>query len=241
MRADNFFDHSFGTSYFSCWSNPKCITDGAWESQKAGAGAVVFDPDSGRLSVSEIKVPDELVNLWLSDTGDQIISQIEMFAALCTRCKFSERLVNRVDISWIDNESAKFACIKGTSTSFSMQPLCRVMQQIEIEKPSTIWYERVASHSNPGDRPPRQQTDRASALFNSNVEAAWVPPTNLVDAIVMLHNNPYGVIHALLTGEQTSATNTNKGEYPSSQKVRVSSQLLLRFSSEICQRYIRPV
>ena len=70
------------------------FTDGAWESQNAGAGAVVFDPDSGRLSVSEIKVPDELVNLWLSDTGDQIISQIEMFAALGTRCKFSERLVN---------------------------------------------------------------------------------------------------------------------------------------------------
>ena len=187
------------------------FTDGAWESQKASAGAVVFDPDNGKLSVFEIKVPDALVDLWLSDTGEQIISQIEMFAALCTRCKFSDRLFNRMGIAWIDNESAKYSCIKGTSTSFSMQALCRVMQQLEIERPSTMWYERVASHSNPGDLPSRQQVEQASALFNATVEAAWVPPANLVDAIIMLHENPYGVIHALLTGEQTSATNTKRG------------------------------
>lgn len=93
MRADNFFDQSLAPRTFRAGATQNALlmfTDGAWESQNAGAGAVVFDPDSGRLSVSEIKVPDELV----SDTGDQIISQIEMFAALGTRCKFSERLVN---------------------------------------------------------------------------------------------------------------------------------------------------
>ena len=91
MRADNFFDHSLAPRTFRAGATQNALlmfTDGAWESQNAGAGAVVFDPDSGRLSVSEIKVPDE------PDTGDQIISQIEMFAALGTRCKFSERLVN---------------------------------------------------------------------------------------------------------------------------------------------------
>ena len=106
----------------------------------------------------------------------RVFGEGKLFSENSARCKFSERLFNRMGIAWIDNESAKYSCVKGTSTSFSMQALCRVMQQLEIERPSTMWYERVASHSNPGDLPSRQQVEQASALFNATVEAAWVPP-----------------------------------------------------------------
>ena len=134
-----------------------------------------------------------------------------MFALLCVRFKYADRLHNRVGISWIDNESAKFACIRGTSLSHSMLVLCRVLQQIEVEKPSSVWYERVSSHSNPGDMPSRSQNERASNLFSAQAELSWVPPSELVDAIMMLHEKPYGVVHNLFKGEQTSATNTKQG------------------------------
>ena len=120
------------------------------------------------------------------------------------------------------NESAKYACIKGTSHSFSMQVLCRVMQQLEVEKPTSLWYERVASHSNPGDMPSRNQTDSAARIFNATSEAVWFPPANLVEAIIMLHQSPYGVVHTPLTGEQTSATNTNPGGNTPAVKKRAS-------------------
>ena len=174
------------------------FTDGAWEDGKASAGAVIFDPDCNKISCFEIAVPNELVKLWISETGDQIISQIEMFAMLAVRYKLSHRLLNRTGISWIDNESAKYACIKGTSTSFSMQVLCRVLQQIELEEPSSIWYERVASHSNPGDLPSRHQNELAAKLYNAISEAVWVPPSSIVEAIISLHHKPFGVLHTLL-------------------------------------------
>ena len=184
------------------------FTDGAWESGVAGAGAVVYDPSSNRTSSFEIEVPKKLVDLWVSETGDQIISQIEMFALVCVRFKYADRLHNRVGISWIDNESAKYACIKGTSLSHAMLVMCRVLQQLEAESPSSVWYERVASHSNPGDLPSRGQNGRAAKLFSAFEESKWAPPSQLVNAIVMLHEKTYGVVHTLLSGEQTSATNT---------------------------------
>ena len=198
------------------------FTDGAWEAGKATAGAVIYDPDTQVTSCFEIAVPEKLVNLWTEETGEQIISQVEMFSMLCIRYKYASRMWNRVGISWIDNESAKYACIKGTSHSFSMQVLCRVMQQLEVEKPTSLWYERVASHSNPGDMPSRNQTDSAARIFNATSEAVWFPPANLVEAIIMLHQSPYGVVHTLLTGEQTSATNTNPGGNTPAVKKRAS-------------------
>ena len=57
----------------------------------------------------------------------------------------------------------------------------------------------------------RNQVKRASKLFSANAEGKWVPPSNLVDAIIMLHEKPDGVVHTLFKGEQTSATNTKQG------------------------------
>ena len=187
------------------------FTDGAWESGRAGAGAVIYDPCGSNACCFEIEVPEKLIKLWVLETGEQIISQIEMFALMCVRYRYAARLHDRVGISWIDNESAKYACIKGTSLSHSVLVMCRVLQQIEAERPSSVWYERVSSHSNPGDLPSRNQVKRASKLFSANAESKWVPPTNLVDAIIMLHEKPYSVVHTLFKGEQTSATNTKQG------------------------------
>eukprot|EP00434_Breviolum_minutum_P039685 symbB.v1.2.035248.t2/scaffold4699.1/size36177/2 len=187
------------------------FTDGAWEAGTAGAGAVIYDPCVDTTCCFEIEVPQKLIDLWISETGEQIISQIEMFALVCVRFRYATRLHNRVGISWIDNESAKYACIKGTSLSPSMLVMCRVLQQIEAEKPSSVWYERVSSHSNPGDMPSRKQNIRASKLFSAQAESVWVPPSELVDAIFMLHEKPFGVVHTLFKGEQTSATNTKQG------------------------------
>ena len=187
------------------------FTDGAWEAGTAGAGAVIYDPCVDTTCCFEIEVPQKLIDLWISETGEQIISQIEMFALVCVRFRYATRLHNRVGISWIDNESAKYACIKGTSLSPSMLVMCRVLQQIEAEKPSSVWYERVSSHSNPGDMPSRKQNIRASKFFSAQAESVWVPPSELVDAIFMLHEKPFGVVHTLFKGEQTSATNTKQG------------------------------
>ena len=103
------------------------FTDGAWEDGKASGGGVVFFPELKEGFVFEIQVPRRLVDLWLQEVGDQLIGQIEMIAFVAVRAHFAKALTNRLVVAWLDNEAARFACIKGTSGSFSLQVLARVL------------------------------------------------------------------------------------------------------------------
>lgn len=114
------------------------FTDGAWEDQKASGGAVTYNPLSGEALVFEVEIPTELVRLWLEEVGDQLISQIEFFVYLVLRFHCRDVLLNRLGIAWIDNEAARYVAIKGSSDSFSLMSMSRVLQQVELEKPSSV-------------------------------------------------------------------------------------------------------
>lgn len=157
------------------------FTDGAWESGRASAGAFIHDSSTGYSTTFAVDFLEKLVSLWLEDVGDQVISQVEMFAFLCVRFKYHARLSNRVAVAWIDNQAAKYACIKGTSQSFSLQVMCRVLQQLEVEDPSAIWYDRVASFSNPSDLASRGREHDAAKMFNALLEPIWTPPKILLE------------------------------------------------------------
>ena len=178
------------------------FTDGAWESGKASGGAVTYDTLTGEAAVFSVHIPEDLVAVWLQDVGDQLISQIEFFVYLALRYSLAEQLCNRLGIAWIDNEAARFVAIKGSSQSFSMVALCRVLQQIELERPSSIWLERVASFSNPSDMPSRDQVELAAKLFNARATEELRVPDQLVSAITSLHGNPYATLNALFHGGQ---------------------------------------
>jgi len=178
------------------------FTDGAWESGQASAGAVVYDPCKDETTVFEVIVPPKLVQLWLQDVGEQIICQIEMFAYATVRYKLHSCLHNKVGIAWIDNDPARYAILKGTSDSFSLRALCRVNQQIELETPSSVWYERVSSYSNPSDGPSRKLVSETASLLCATECTAWVTPDHLVQAIMDLHEKPLSLLYALTNGGQ---------------------------------------
>ena len=182
----------------SSFSPPMLIfTDAAWDDGKASAGAVLYDPIPAQAFVFEIAVPSDLQAMWLEDVGDQIVTQLEFFAYLAVRVEFAAKLTNRLAISWIDNEAARVACIKGNSQSFSLQSLTRVLQQVELEKPSLVWYERVASHSNPSDMPSRGKAAAAAQLFSAQPLAELQCSRKIVDAIKELHNKPFSLLPEL--------------------------------------------
>ena len=157
---------------------------------------------AGEAMVFSVHIPEDLVAVWLQDVGDQLISQIEFFVYLALRYSLAEQLCNRLGIAWIDNEAARFVAIKGSSQSFSMVALCRVLQQIELERPSSIWLERVASFSNPSDMPSRDQVELAAKLLNARSTDELRVPDQLVSAITSLHRDPYATLNALFQGGQ---------------------------------------
>ena len=188
------------------FKNPFLIfTDGAWESGKATGGAVTYDPVSDVATVFPVEIPEELVALWLEEVGEQIISQIEFFVYLVLRFVCSEALLNKLGIAWIDNESARFVAIKGSSSSYSLQSMSRVLQQIELEMPSSIWMERVSSFSNPSDMPSRNLVKEAAQLLKASSTGLLRAPQCLTSAIVLMHQQPYASLNALTKGVNSSA------------------------------------
>ena len=117
------------------------FTDGAWESDVASAGAVLINGDERVCFV--VAVPEELVQHWKDTSGEQIISQIELWALVAVRWFFREKLVNRRVIAWIDNEAARASAIKATSPSETMRALTRLLADLETVWPLYSWTERV--------------------------------------------------------------------------------------------------
>ena len=90
-------------------------------------GAVVIDDAVGQRDVYWGEVPAALISGWSKLAGDQVISQIEAFAALLIRWFFRKAWVGRKALFFQDNDSARFALIKASSWS------------LDIPAPSRDW------------------------------------------------------------------------------------------------------
>ncbi|CAE7225523.1 unnamed protein product, partial [Symbiodinium sp. CCMP2456] len=169
------------------------FTDGAWESGRAGAGAVVHCCATGATFACEIPVPQELVRSWLRDAGEQIICQIEMWAFLALRVAMCERFHAMPVLAWIDNEAARYALMKGTADSVSLRNMARLSQHAELTSPALIWFERVASFSNPADLPSRGGLVQACVEYGA--EPFELPDVSeLVRQLLRLSDQPWAEI-----------------------------------------------
>lgn len=142
------------------------FTDGAWEQNRGGLGAVVIDMATGEKWVLAGLVPQQLLDRWSELVGDQLICQIELYAMVTLRWMFKERLNGRRSIWWVDNDAARFALIKGLSNSPTMLQLVRAFYAFELSFPTFSWVERVASDSNPADAPSRDNASEVMALLD---------------------------------------------------------------------------
>ena len=74
---------------------------------------------------------------------------------MLARHTWRERLVGRLVIHFIDNDSAKDALIKGHSSHPASMEIIEQVWAQELEFQSSSWYDRVPSASNPADGPSR--------------------------------------------------------------------------------------
>ena len=115
----------------------------------------MIDPMKGPVEFISCRVSPSIVDSWRVSGQKQIIGQGELFPILVARHTWREKLVGRLIIHFIDNNSAKDALIKGHSQHpVSMSIVEQVWTQ-ELELHSGSWYDRVPSDSNPADDPSR--------------------------------------------------------------------------------------
>ena len=165
------------------------FTDGAYENEIATAGAVVIDGQS-RVA-HEVAVPKDLVDHWTRFAGDQIISQVELWALLSVRWCLRKQLHNRRVIEWIDNEAARMTTIKANSPSTTMRSLGCIMADIEIRWPTASWTERVCSFSNPADLPSRGKLAEALLRYNLVDGKLLDASHDLTETVIQLLHSPY--------------------------------------------------
>ena len=165
------------------------FTDGAYENGVATAGAVVISGVSRLAYV--VTVPPALVELWTKTAGDQIISQVELWALVSVRFCLRHGLRGKRVIEWIDNEAARKSGIKANSSSPSMKVLARLMAELELQWPTFSWTERVCSFSNPSDLPSRGKLVEALVRYDLNDGGTLDASGELEDLVLDLHKSPY--------------------------------------------------
>jgi hypothetical protein len=156
------------------------FTDGSWERNFAGIGAVLIDLASGEKLVCQGVVPDPLLQRWKSLVGEHVICQIELYVMVLVRLSFKDWLKNRRTIWWVDNDAARFCIIKGLSPSLTMKALIREFYAVDAEAPTYSWVERVPSSSNVADGPSRGDCREALEILGLNSVTNFEHPNELI-------------------------------------------------------------
>ena len=156
------------------------FTDGCWEKDFAGIGAVVIDIASSRRLVCKGTVPPALIQKWKSVVGEHLICQIELYVMVLLRWQFRDWLCNRRSIWWVDNDAARYCVIKGLSPSETMKNLVREFYAVDTTSPTFSWIERVPSFSNAADGPSRGQCQEVLDLLGLPSVTEFEHPNELL-------------------------------------------------------------
>eukprot|EP00972_Heterocapsa_arctica_P018444 2723957-Heterocapsa_arctica.AAC.1 len=96
-----------------------------------------------------------LVDSWRKEGQMQIIGQAELVPVLVARCTWMDHLRGREVVHFVDNDSAKHALVKASSSHPASEAVVAQVWEQEVQELVSSWYDRVPSPSNPADDPSR--------------------------------------------------------------------------------------
>ena len=145
------------------------FTDASFDGAIARWGSVIIDQHQNTRLVAGGIISPDLVKHWISQVGDQIICEAELYAALITRHFINKRWSNRRAIFWIDNDASSLCLIKTISTSPPMLIMSQLFHSFVEGDNVACWFERVASEANIADLPSRGMIDEAAKIVAGQV------------------------------------------------------------------------
>ena len=159
--------------------NPVVIfTDGACEGVDRDIvtiGGVIYDAATGGPECFGFQVPWDVVRSWRAEGKEQVIGQAEILPVYVAKYTWSKRVRNRRVLHFVDNESAKFALVKGSSPQEDSAKILDAFWEQEARLGTYSWFDRVRSESNPGDAPSRLDFEPMEAMGVRVVSARWDP------------------------------------------------------------------
>ena len=139
--------------------------------------------DEGPL-VAEVVVPPCLVDHWARHGSTQLISQLELFPVLVSLLQWGPELAGRRVIVFIDNNGVRDSLIKGSSPLPDHFVMLSMIAWVAQQHNLTLWFTRVASESNPADKPSRAKAAEAAAELGGTLLEPLVMDRLHVDGLL---------------------------------------------------------
>ena len=152
-----------------CTKNILVFSDGAFEQGHATWGFFILDTADDSCWVDGGAVDDNLSAVWLNAVGEQIITQVELYAVLMARTFLDKTAAGRKIIYFIDNDGARDALIRGFSESSASLSIIYQFYRQERDAPSSLWFARVPSHSNVSDAPSRGLVKQTAEEYGAQI------------------------------------------------------------------------
>jgi hypothetical protein len=134
------------------------FTDGSADGvllQTVGVGGLYLPPDGGRPEYFSELVPAWLVAEWQSTGSKQCIMQGELLPVIIAKRLWKVQAQSARCITYVDNDSAREALVKGSSTNEFSRTLLMHSVIEDAKSRALHWYSRVSSEGNPSDGPSR--------------------------------------------------------------------------------------
>ncbi|CAE7215912.1 gpt [Symbiodinium sp. CCMP2592] len=170
------------------------FSDASYEDGVAAWGIVLADPVSGERLVAGGIVDDHLVQFWLDEGVEQVISQAEAFALVLARRAFKDHLQCRRCVFYVDNDAARYVCIKASSPSRTLLSLACSFYASESHDGVISWLERVPSASNIADLPSRGECAEAAKLIGGKIVDCSQIASDLTSEILSVDDLPWSLL-----------------------------------------------
>ena len=144
---------SISVSHLHTWL---IFTDGALEGtdKRGSVGGLIVTPDHRVLHHFGGAVPEEVMTRLLLRSKHPI-HELELLPVLISFLIWGDLFRGAQVVHFLDNESARFALLKGVGETLVAQSLISNITRFELEKQTRSWYSRVPSFSNVADDPSR--------------------------------------------------------------------------------------
>ena len=162
---------SISTSHLSTWL---IFTDGAVEGvEKVGSvGGLIVSPNHQILHHFGGTVPKDVMARLLLRSKHPI-HEVEILPILISFLIWGELIRGAQVVHFLDNESARFALLKGAGETAVAQSLIFNITKCELEWQTRSWYSRVPSFSNPADDPSRDSFEWLISKGSTPSKIPW--------------------------------------------------------------------
>ena len=140
-------------------------TDASFENGRGGLGAVLYNSDGLLLRWFAETLDQEMISSLNVEGKKGFIYELEALAAVRGVLDLCTKLVHTDLVLFLDNDAALRALIKSNSSSPVLQALLLRLNEFEMAHDVNIWFERIASASNPADAPSRDDTSHLPPSF----------------------------------------------------------------------------